>query len=282
MTKDIHTLVDDILGLLDKGHKPSSDLDMTVISRRLEEHLSPRVEGTLRASNIGKKDRQLWYTINKTSLAESLSPLTKMKFLFGDMTEALILWLASESGHKVELAQEEIEVDGIKGHIDAVIDGVIVDVKSTSSQSFKRFTKEDIPNDIFLSNYLYQLAMYSMALSKDAGLLAFDKQLGKLRLVIWTQKELQKLDIKVHIRRIKEVCSSDDAPERCYEPIPEGESGNEKLHVGCQYCSFKHHCWADANDGKGLRTFAYKPRPLDLVKVVKEPRVFEIKNKDIL
>ena len=33
--------------------------------------------------------------------------------------------------------------------------------------------------------------------------------------------------------------------------------GITSLDTGCIYCNYKHDCWSDANDGKGLRIFKY-------------------------
>ena len=42
--------------------------------------------------------------------------------------------LASISGHKVTQQQKQVEVEGVKGHQDCFIDGVLVDCKSASGR----------------------------------------------------------------------------------------------------------------------------------------------------
>ena len=70
----------------------------------------------------------------------------------------------------------------------------------------------------------------------------------------------------------------DTIPDRCYDPIPDGKSGNLKLPIGCVYCDYKRDCWSDANQGKGIRAFEYAKGKRYLVQVGKEPDVQEIVN----
>src|SRR5690606_4702329 len=103
--------------------------------------LKPRNDDNpyLRMSNIGRPDRQLWYDMHPDGSKEEFLPSTLIKFSYGDMIEQMILLYAKMAGHIVELEQAEVSVNGIKGHIDVMIDGVVVDVKSASTFSFKKF-----------------------------------------------------------------------------------------------------------------------------------------------
>ena len=49
------------------------------------------------------------------------------------------------------------------------------------------------------------------------------------------------------------------------------------IYIGCFYCHHKVECHSDANEGKGLRAFNYAKSKVYLTKVVKEPKVEEIK-----
>jgi len=49
-----------------------------------------------------------------------------------------------------------------------------------------------------------------------------------------------------------------------------------RLPTGCTYCPYKHDCWTDANEGKGLRAFRYSNGLKYFTKVVSEPRVEEV------
>ena len=65
-------------------------------------------------------------------------------------------------------------------------------------------------------------------------------------------------------------------PERCYNPIPDGKSGNMQLPKGCVYCRHKFECHKDANEGKGLRVFKYSNGNRYLTQVPKVPNVIEV------
>lgn len=243
----------------------------------LRTRLSKRKEGeVIRFSSLGKKDRQLWYQANMPEVAEKFSGRTLFKFMFGDCVEVLTLFLAKEAGHEVTHMQHEVEIAGVKGHTDAVIDGVPADVKSASTFSFQKFKDGSLAfNDAF--GYIPQLAGYANALGMTdrAGFLAVDKQHGD---ICWS--ELSDLDIKANppgprIEHLKEVIKQPEPPARCYSPVPEGKSGNMKLGVGCSYCPFRDECWKDSNDGAGLRMFFYSRGPVWLTEVCREPKVNE-------
>src|SRR5690606_19057418 len=124
-------------------------------------------EAVLRVSNLGTPcDRRLWFSINHPELAEPLEPHTRLKFLLGDVWEAVLLFLAKIAGHRVEGQQDEISLHGVLGHRDAVIDGTIVDVKSASSFSFDKFENHLKPEDDSFG-YLTQINSYLEAAQDD-------------------------------------------------------------------------------------------------------------------
>ena len=280
--KQFDTLVDDIYDLFDKedGHKCkqanvtwlASELG-TVIEQAMAQSNSR--QGGLRASNIGKPcRRQLWFDCHGFE-GEDLAPHTKLKFLYGHVIEALLLFLAKEAGHKVTDAQKEVEIDGIKGHMDAKIDGVLVDVKSASTYSFKKFKEGTLPQDDAFG-YIPQLAFYNQAdyvSGQTAAFLAMDKQNGHI--CAYAPSNLP--DMKLKVPQIKAEMEGDQPPDRPYVGVPDGKSGNQILGVECRYCAHKFNCWTDANNGQGVRVFAYSTGPKFFVEVVKEPNVPEIK-----
>jgi hypothetical protein len=226
-------------------------------------------------SNLGRPDRQLWYEIRGGGGKESLEPHVRLKFLIGDLWESVLLFLAGEAGHEVSHEQAEVVVDDIVGHIDAVIDGTVVDVKSASTHAFKKFKEGSLADDDPFG-YIEQIAGYATAFDTDGAFLAGDKQNGHITLHRVPKDEIDAIDIKGRIKHIKAVVASDEIPDRCYAPVEEGKSGNLRLSVGCSYCPFKERCWADANDGVGLRTFIYAKGPVHFTHIEKEPNVFEV------
>lgn len=226
-------------------------------------------------SNIGKGDRQLFYD-KRYGREENLPPHTLLKFVYGDLIESLLLFLAELSGHKVTARQEEVVVDGIVGHIDADIDGVTVDVKSASTYAFKKFSDGTLlENDAF--GYAEQLAGYCEARNTNGAFLAADKQNGYIAYLEIPREELKAVvDVRERIAHIKDVVNSEVEPERCFDDEKEGESGNRTLGVNCSYCAHKERCWSDSNNGLGLRVFRYSSGPKFFTKIVREPKVAEI------
>lgn len=277
----IDTLVDDIKGLFSSEPHEADALNVSALGEQIAQTVAARLAekerpGTLRMSNLGKGDRQIWYEVKGGVTKEELSPETKIKFLFGDIWESIMLFLAKEAGHEVSHEQAEVEVGGVVGHMDAVIDGVVVDVKTASKFAFQKFDKGTLKDDDAFG-YYEQLAGYSEALGGiDGAWLAVEKEQGKMALLKADKSELQALDIPGRIEHVKEVLASAEPPERCYEPVEYGKSGNLALGVNCSYCPFKKDCWADANGGVGIRTFLYSKGPVHMVEVVKEPDVYEL------
>lgn len=277
----LDTLVEDIYDLFDpnKDHELSEenledfcDTLRAVFRQRLAKQ-QPR-DSVLRFSSLGKKDRQLWYEAHpdEDHPPEELTAQTYYKFLFGDIIEATLLFLAKEAGHSVERQQEEIEVDGIKGHIDAIIDGVVVDVKSASPFSFTKFKSGKIfEEDPF--GYVHQLSGYTSVLTpgEQGAWLVQDKVSGALQVTYLPTSIIADNLPAERIEFLKEVIKPEtEIPERCYEDIPDGKSGNRKLATPCSYCAFKRRCWP------GTRTFLYSTGPRYLTKVVKTPEVYEV------
>jgi len=228
---------------------------------------------TLRMSNVGKPARQLWYD-NREENNSSVAPSTMIKFLYGHILEEVVLMLARLSGHDVTDEQKEVEVGGVKGHIDCKIDGEVVDVKTASSYAFKKFKYGTLPDDDPFG-YIAQISGYEQAEgTKHGGFLTINKETGEL--AFYAPDDFDKIDTKKRISSLKKSLKADEPPAKCYDDVPEGAKGNMKLNRGCSYCPHKFVCHADANDGTGLRGFRYAKGVTYFTKVVKEPNVEEI------
>ena len=275
----LETLVDDIYALFDpnKTHEPD-EANLDKFATDLKELLRVRLRerqvngGVLRFSSLGKQDRQLWYQHIGVQ-GEELTAQTYLKFLYGDIVEQLVLFLAREAGHTVTGEQQEVEVDGIKGHIDAIIDDVLVDVKSASPFGYQKFVKSEVHvNDTF--GYTQQLAGYGQALNLPVAWVAFDKVAAHVCVTPLSQSIAKDYDVQERITHLKAVIKSEEPPPRCYEDEEDGKSGNRKLKTGCSYCAYKFECWP------GLRAFAYSNGPRYLTKTVVVPNVPEITPKE--
>lgn len=282
-TPSLHNLPQDIYDLFDssKTHEPNED-NIEWAAEQFKNLLRTKLKerepltNPLRFSSMGRPDRQIWYMAQDEAEPEPMQAKTYFKFLYGDVIELLILFLTKEAGHSVERAQEEIEVDGVKGHIDAIIDGTVVDVKSASPYSYKKFKDNKILEDDPFG-YVQQLSGYSSVLTpgEPAAWVAFDKVHGDICVTNLSTSVIGDFKPEERIDHLKKVIDSPEPPPRCYDPVPEGKSGNEKLDVGCSYCAYKHECWPE------LRTFIYASGPRYLTKVVKEPNVPEATKDEV-
>jgi hypothetical protein len=197
-----------------------------------------------------------------------------MKFLYGHLLEQVVLMMVRVAGHNVEHEQLEVDVEGIKGHLDSVIDGQVVDVKTASQFAFRKFVNGTLADDDPFG-YLAQLSGYEHALGTDeGGFLVMNKESGEITL--HCPDEFDKPNIAVRVQEIRSALVLDTPPEKCYPEEPQGTSGNMKIGKGCTWCRYKQACHVDANDGTGLRTFKYAKSYTHLTKVVKEPNVDEV------
>ena len=287
MSKNIDTLVEDIYSLFEDGHVTSED-NVKNLADNIAKSISFALKKAgetrsnhLRFSNLGHPVRKLWYK-TKGYEGEELLPHTKIKFLYGDILEHLLIFLAKEAGHKVTGEQERLTLHDVVGHRDCVIDGVTVDAKTASKYAFENKFKPDLAlleEDSF--GYLAQLSAYIEADETDevsnteGAFLVINKETGSLHLSKYPKEVLP--SPKENIPKLKTILESEQLPERCYNPEPMGKSGNMKLPFQCSYCEFKHECYKDSNSGEGLRTFLYSSGPVYLTEVGKEPNVFELK-----
>lgn len=247
-----------------------------LMRQRLKQYVPP--SNPLRFSALGRPNRQIWFDAHpQAGTKERLVPKTYIKFLYGDLIEQMLLFLAKEAGHSVEQEQATVEVDGVQGHIDAIIDGTVVDVKSASPYGYQKFKREEVVgNDPF--GYVAQLAGYSTVLTpgKSAAWLANDKVAGDICVSPLSETVIKYYNPKERIEELRNVIQQEEPPELCYQPVPDGASGNLKLDTGCSYCAHKFRCHPD------LRTFLYSTGPRFLVKVAKTPLVPEIDGKKYL
>jgi hypothetical protein len=286
MTKTISTLCSDIRRILKDGSE-RWELSSAEVGERVAEVLRRRLrpddeERAVRVwfSNVGSPcNRKLWYKLHRGSEAQPFGANTLLKFTYGDLIEELILELARLAGHSVEYEQHRLEWEGITGRIDAVIDGVLVDVKSSSGFGFTKFKYGGLKKDDSFG-YLGQLGGYLLA-ARDAGLpvernkaafLAVNKDSGEICLDThkYTEEELDSL--AAELKKSKSVAESRYEPPRGFDDEPEGASGNRKLCVNCNYCEFNHICWPNH------RVFLYAGgrKVVRLSHVASTPRVLEV------
>jgi len=245
-------------------------------NKRFSKPQEPR--GYLSLSSIGTPcKRKLWYKINKPGFGEPLDAKMLLKFFYGDMIEELILAMVEASGHTLAGSQDRLTVHGIRGHRDAVIDGVTVDVKSCSPFAFKKFKEGDLRgNDPFgyisqLSSYVYAAKDDPLVTDKNRGaFLAIDKVNGEICLDVYDFTEELKTK-EQEMLAAKDLVAGDIPTERI-SPVPASKSSpNTKLDKSCQFCEYKKACWPN------LKMYQYSYGIEYLVHVEKPPKVPEVK-----
>ena len=232
-------------------------------------------KGRLRLSSVGKPDRVIYNDYHGIE-REKLKGATHIKFLYGHLTEAMLIALIKLSGHDVQDEQKACRVAGVRGSMDCTIDGHLTDIKSASSYGFKKFKEGKLPYDDPFG-YIGQIKAYAHSeQNNNVGWLAMDKQNGTL---CWLGYDLGNLtqelehllgyDIEARVEELKKLVEG-NTPAQCYDDVPDGKSGNRKLSTGCSYCAYKSQCFPK------LRTFLYSGGPKYLTVVDATPRVVEI------
>lgn len=252
------------------------------IKKTLEERLIPKdeeeVRRGLRMSNLGSPcKRKLWYEVNEPADRKSLAPADALKFLYGDIVESIVLGLVTASGHSLYGEQDELEIGGIKGHRDCIIDGITVDIKTASAYGFRKFKSGNLRNDDPFG-YISQLSSYVYAGNKAdpenvhpslGAFLVVDKTTGELHLDLYNLAH--EVDEKEkEIEALKEMVASPDLPLRPWKDEPIGKSGNRTIPKGCTFCNKKKDCW------KTIRAFQYQNNVSYLTKVARLPKATEI------
>ena len=210
MSKSIYTLVDDIYKLMVTKEADES-VDVEAEIEKFGENVKSlmrtefardrkRDNRTLRLSNIGRDDRYLWNVVNGTDITEKIQPHTYIKFMYGHLIEEMLLFLTRMAGHEVTDEQKVCEVEGIKGHMDCKIDGIVIDVKSASSYGFKKFKEGTLAmEDSF--GYVDQIKAYAHACGETKfGWLAMDKANGHLTVLQYDLEDTQAPEIgRAHV-----------------------------------------------------------------------------------
>ena len=277
--KDISTLVPDIYDVF-LNHKTPSAEDVLTFGQEIMDSVVRQItevrdrKQNLRLSQIGKGDRKIYYDLQEDVERETIDAPTRIKFLFGDIIESLVVLLIKTSGHTLTDEQKEVIVNGVVGHMDGKIDGVVSDIKSASPFGYKKFLDGTLAQkDDF--GYIPQVSSYAEAEGDtEAAFVVMNKVTGELALTMVHHMEM--INAGDRVTHLKDMVASEDTPDRCYPDVADGTSGNRVLHKNCGYCEYKEPCHQDINNGMGLRKFQYANGPRYFTLVVKQPQVQEI------
>ena len=210
----------------------------------------------VRMSNVGRPLCQLQMEA-KGIKGEGQPYNVKMRNTFGDLIEALALFVMKSAGVNVENEQKKVVYkfgeNKIEGRQDVEINKKIWDIKSASPYSFeKKFGEEGGFNEVVKDDtfgYASQGFLYSEGQGKDfGGWIAINKSTGE-----WTVCETPALHDeykKVALDKAKENFKAlqDGVPfKRNYEAVEETfrskPTGNKVLGFACSFCPYKLPCW---------------------------------------
>lgn len=213
----------------------------------------------LRLSSIGQPLCQLQMAaLNADSIPFIASDY--VKFMFGDMHEALLVGIIKAAGIDVQEVSTHVklpvklhsgEIYEVPGTLDLVIDGKVWDVKSASAYAFadKFASYYNLrAHDDF--GYLPQLFAYAEARGlPPGGWIVINKETGEVKVVEvpWDyhadmQKALDTITNNVNI-----LLASDSVFVRKFSDHDETRykkpTGNKILKSPCIFCKFKFSCW---------------------------------------
>jgi hypothetical protein len=166
----------------------------------------------------------------------------------------------------VEGEQDEIVLDGVSGHCDCLIDGYIVDIKSTATKGMAKYKDPD-NEEVDTFGYLAQVDGYvvgdnsnnvlNLKKKRDKGFLwVIDKNLGNMLLYEHHPREAY---IRERVRDYRAIAALDKPPQCTCEIKPGATRGNDTLGLVASYSKFKSVCWPE------LRTEIIRGRPVYFV-----------------
>ena len=239
-------------------------------SDAVEKQLScQRGEFRIRMSGLGRPLCQ--QVLEKKGIKEDMEYNTLFRFMFGDLTESILMLIMKEAGIDIVDYQRAVELQVgdtlINGTLDVIIRdelGVekVWDVKSASDWAFNyKFTginggydklKEDDPFGYVMQGFLYSEATGLpfggwIVVNKSSGMVAI------VEVPDWAQDDKEAY-LKDADKRVKFLTDPDVKEFVPFKSEPEtyrrdGEvirTGNKVLPRTCSMCGYRQHCWPNA------------------------------------
>ena len=289
----LHLLeVQDFLQKAGRGEIDSSRLDDLIeafgedCKAAIRKQFSRNSDYRIRMSGIGRPLCQ--QQLEKQGHKQDVAYNDVVRFLMGDLVEAAAVLIMKAAGINVEQEQSQcsLELDGqtVDGTLDVIIDDKVWDIKSTSPWSFEnKFSgrggydaiKEDDPFGYIMQGFLY---------SESKGLpfggwIAINKSSGEWDFVEAPddQEEDRKAYLEEANRRVHAIVT--DAKFKVpFTSVPEVytikgekiETGNRLMPKTCTFCSFKEHCWKNAEYHPKITSKAKNPPMTWYTKLVKK------------
>lgn len=215
-----------------------------------------RKEFKPRMSNIGRPLCQLQMEAQNVK-GEGQPYNVKMRNTFGDLIEALAVFVLKSAGVKLEDEQKNVKYkfngSSIEGRLDVKIDKKVWDIKSASPYSFeKKFGtaggfEEVVKDDAF--GYVSQGYLYSESEKLPfGGWIVINKSTGE-----WTVCKTPLVDDQYRVKALQDAKENLKALKtkvpfkRCFNDIEETyrtkKTGNRTLGMICGFCPYKLPCW---------------------------------------
>ena len=209
-----------------------------------------------RMSNIGRPLCQLQME-SKGVKGEGQPYSNKMRNTFGDLIEALSIFVMKSANIKLKNEQKKVKYkfDGgeIEGRQDVEIDGKIWDIKSASPYSFdKKFGEaggfsEVARDDSF--GYVSQGFLYSESQKKNfGGWIVVNKSTGEWAVCETPASAEEHKEKALNTAKDNYKAIKEGKPfKRCFSDVAETfrtkPTGNRVLGFVCSYCPYKLPCW---------------------------------------
>jgi hypothetical protein len=212
----------------------------------IERQFSEKRGSKVRMSGVGKPLCQQKLSA-RDDIEEDVDYTLVMKFLFGDIIEAIAVTVMKGAGIDIQSEQESVslEIGGttLNGTYDVKIDDKIYDIKSAAPGAFSmKFAANRGYNNIKKDDvfgYVPQGYLYAEAVCETPLVHDEDRQAAL---------QLADKNIRSVLGKDKFERSFADEPET-YKDKETGtlkRTGNRLMNRTCSYCGFKMHCWPDA------------------------------------
>ena len=231
----------------------------------IQRQFDRKSEYRVRMSGVGKPLCQQKMSIREDR-EEDVDYTLVMKFLFGDIIEAIAVTVLKASGVAIQGEQEAVNLDiggtNLRGTYDVKINNKIYDIKSAAPGSFSmKFAANRGYNNIKKDDvfgYVPQGYLYSEAAGCNfGGWIAINKSTGEWAVceAPLIQDEDRKEALALADSNIREVLNNPTI-DKCFTDSIETykdketgfvkKTGNRLMDRTCGYCGFKKYCWPDA------------------------------------
>jgi hypothetical protein len=263
--------VQDFLQKAGRGEIDSSRLEPLVkefeksCGEAIRKQFSRNSDYRIRMSGVGRPLCQ--QQLEKQGMKQDVAYNDVMRFLIGDLIEAVAVFVMKSAGIKVVKEQEPCSLtlagEEVRGTLDVVLDTdgeKVWDIKSASPWSFdNKFSNRggyDVIKQDDAFGYIMQGYLYSEAEGKPfGGWVVINKSSGEWDFVQAPDDQAVDRDTYLADAHARVGTLINDGKFKIpFEPQEEAytlkgqkiSTGNKLMPRTCTFCSFKEHCWKGA------------------------------------